>query len=201
MPDDPDLPGQRHRRVLPASLRGRLLVANPALSDRNFHRTVVLLIEHNDGGALGVVLNRPTEAPLEGVIAGRPDLEAKAASPGVVFVGGPVEQQAGICLAEVTVPPDGDVFRPLVGPVGTLNLTAPDLVAEGVARLRLFLGYAGWAADQLEGELEAGGWLVAEAFPDDPLTTSPQWLWHGVLKRQKGAVAALAAFPADPRVN
>jgi putative transcriptional regulator len=185
-------------------LRGRLLVATPNIGDPNFARTVVLLIEHGDEGALGVVLNRPSDVEVVEHLPGWADV---VASPPVVFVGGPVSPNAALCVAKVdagheVLQGDGDGWDPLVGAVGTVDLTLdPDEVMPGVEAVRIFAGYAGWAPQQLEAEIADGGWFVVDALPLDPLSPLPEGLWRAVLRRQSGAVALFADYPPDPSFN
>jgi len=195
------------------SVRGRLLVAAPSLLDPNFHRTVVLMLEHNDEGALGVVLNRPSDVELEGPL---PTWHHLAASPPVVFVGGPVGDGMAIGLgsrpnghsdgrrADDTAPlvTDDDAgYHPVFGALGSVDLGRdPDDVG-GVQRVRVFAGYAGWSAGQLESELELGGWIVVDADVDDAFSPQPDALWRSVLRRQSGRLSWLANFPDDPRSN
>ena len=181
------------------SLKGRLLLANPAMPDPNFHRTVVLVLEHSVDGAVGVVLNRPTDTAVGGALPRWGDL---ATDPPVLFAGGPVEPSAAICLAEVSGTVERESWRRVLGELGTLDLSADESSAsEGVRGLRVFAGYAGWAAGQVEAELEAKGWFVVDAQPGDVLSARPAQLWNAVLRRQGGWLAALAAFPAAPSVN
>ncbi len=180
-------------------LEGRLLLATSGLVDPNFRGSVVLLIQHGPAGALGVVLNRPTRIPLADVLPSWADL---AARPKVVFSGGPVQRDAAICLAERT---DGDRaqgWRPLLGRLGTLDLEVePELVRGRLGRIRLFAGYAGWSPGQLEAEVQAGGWFLLEAEPDDPFSVDPARLWRQVLRRQRGELGILAHYPSDPTCN
>lgn len=165
------------------STRGRLLVATPDLRDPNFARTVVLMLEHSDEGALGVVLNRPTDVPVRDVL---PEWGLVCAPPACLFVGGPVQPDAAIALGRG---PDG------FGPVDL------DGDADAYSDIRVFLGYAGWAAGQLEMELAAGGWLVLDRAADDVATSDPSELWRTVLRRQPGRVAMFALAPEDPSLN
>jgi putative transcriptional regulator len=174
----------------------RLLVSVPTLADPNFFRSVVFVIEHTDDGALGIVLNQPTETRVDEV------LEAwapYAAAPGVAFVGGPVQQyEAVIGLARVASldPGDGGAWQPLLGRVGTVDLGRDPLDARpDLEAVRLFAGYSGWGPSQLESELDAGGWFVVDALPDDLLTPNPAELWRTVLRRQGGDVAVAANYP------
>jgi putative transcriptional regulator len=195
------------------SFKGRLLVANPAMPDPNFHRTVVLLLAHQDDGALGVVLNRPSELDVDSPL---PRWERLVADPAVVFVGGPVAPGAAICLARVPDPPlaglpgedppDGPAgmggWVPLVGELGTLDLEGdPDDLTIKVEAIRVFAGYAGWGPGQLEGEVDAGAWFVVTADAADALAADPEALWKRVLRRQGGQLALVAAYPDEPSLN
>jgi putative transcriptional regulator len=185
--------------VTPPSLRGRLLVATPVLYDPNFDRSVVLLLEHGgDEGALGVVLNRPSGTELDDPL---PAWAPLAADPPVVFVGGPVEPSAAIAIGWATgEQPSG--WSPVLGTIGTVDLNVePDDVADELDAVRIFAGYAGWGPGQLEGELEAGAWVVVDAQPHDAMTDDPGNLWRAVLRRQPGTVAWLANYPAEPSLN
>jgi putative transcriptional regulator len=184
------------------SLRGRLLVATPPLVDPNFDRSVVLMLEHGDDGALGVVLNRPSDTTLDDVL---PEWYALAAAPAVVFSGGPVAPDAVIALARVnarTQVPEDSGLVPVVAGLGTVDLGRdPDDLAGTLDRLRVFVGYAGWAPGQLESELDREAWFVVELMPDDPFATTPASMWHDVLRRQRGPMAMFAHFPDDPADN
>lgn len=181
------------------SHKGRLLVANPALPDPNFHRTVVLMLEHGEDGALGVILNRCSDTPVADLL---PPLEALAAPPGLVHVGGPVAPSAAICLAELHDRTPTEGVTPLFDAVASVDLDQDLTLLGAVAgRVRLFAGYAGWAAGQLEGELTAGGWFVVDMAPDDPFTGHADSLWRGVLRRQPTRLAMLAGFPDDIATN
>ena len=178
------------------SHKGKLLVATPTLVDPNFHRTVVLLLEHNDEGAAGVVLNRPTDAELGGPLERWAPL---AARPPVVFVGGPVQPDAAVCVASATIDVDG--FTPAFARLGTFDLSKPPDGATGLDRIRVFAGYAGWDEGQLEDEIEQGAWYVLDADPEDAFTTVPDDLWRFVLRRQGGDLSVVANFPIDPSMN
>ena len=181
-------------------LKGRLVVATPNLGDPNFERTVVLVLEHGDEGALGVVLNRPSDLDLAEPL---PEWARAAAHPPVVFIGGPVAPSAAVCLARVGHNGGGATgWEPLMGPLGTLDLDSdPDEAIPRLDQIRVFAGYAGWGPGQLEAEIEAGGWFVVDADATDPLSPAPEHLWAAVLRRQRGALALFAAFPADPTMN
>ena len=181
------------------SLRGRLLVAMPALRDPNFDRTVTLLLEHTEEGALGLVLNRPSETELEDPL---PEWGPLAAEPPVVFVGGPVALDGAIGLARASAPGDTEGWAPLFGGLGTVDLRrAPEDIEVPLERLRVFLGHAGWGPGQLEEELAEDAWVVVDAAPGDALSEDPAGLWRRVLRRQGGRLAWLANHPLDPSLN
>jgi putative transcriptional regulator len=185
--------------VIGLTTKGRLLVATPVLSEGIFDRSVVLVLEHDDEGALGVVLNKPSTTEVAGPL---PDWARLAASPTVVFVGGPVTPEAAVCLARARGKNGAEGWTPLVGGVGSLDLSADaDAVAPDIEELRVFSGYSGWSSGQLESEIEAGAWFVVDPVDDDILSGEPDSLWHRVLRRQRGRLALYAAFPADPTAN
>lgn len=178
---------------------GRLLVAAPQLEDPNFTRTVVLVLEHDEPGAVGVVLNRPLHVEVGEILEPWAEL-ARASPPPVVFSGGPVSPDAVIGLARSPSP--GPQWRPVAGSVGVVDLSRPPIdQPTALDAVRLFSGYAGWGPGQLEGELEVGGWFVLDAVEDDLLSPRPERLWHDVLQRQGGRLGMLAAYPPSPSVN
>ncbi len=178
------------------SLAGKLLVASPALLDPNFERTVVLLVEHGPEGALGVVLNRPSTADYIDPIRG---WEPFAEDPAVLFIGGPVQPDAVFGLARSRTPSTPVAIDSFLGPLGVLDLDADDTT--GIAGVRLFVGYSGWAPDQLEMEIAEGAWFVVDAEPGDAFTAEPDGLWRQVLGRQGGGLGMLRTFPDDPSMN
>jgi putative transcriptional regulator len=181
------------------SMKGRLLVAAPGLSDPNFARTVVLLLEHSDAGALGLVLNRPSDT---GVGEALPEWAPLAAHPPVVFVGGPVAPATAVCLGRARADAPTAGWEPVLDRVGTVDLNGhPADLFPPVDEVRVFAGYAGWAGGQLEAEIAGGGWFVVDAEPDDALFPLPERLWPAVLRRQGGHLALLANFPLDPSLN
>lgn len=178
------------------SLRGRLLVATPTLLDPNFFRTVVLVLEHGETGAIGLVLNRPSTTDVEEILA---QWVTAASEPRVVFVGGPVQPQGAIALGRASAPDDSDGFAHLFGGIGTIDLEQPATVM--LEQFRLYAGYAGWSAGQLERELEEGAWFVLDAADDDAWCGEPDSLWHDVLARQPSRVRLFANCPLDPSTN
>jgi putative transcriptional regulator len=181
-----------------ASLRGRLLVAAPPLVDPNFDGSVVLLLEHGDDGALGIVVNRPTDATLASVL---PEWRAHASAPAVVFSGGPVAPEAVIALARGGHE-SAPGWVPVLGEVGTVDIGRDPVELEfGLDDLRVFVGYSGWAPGQLEAELAQEAWFVVALERADPFSARPEQLWRDVLRRQRGRVAMFAHYPDNPEVN
>jgi putative transcriptional regulator len=182
----------------PELLRGRLLVATPPLVDPNFDRSVVLMLEHGDEGALGIILNRPTEAALSSVL---PEWDRHASPPGVVFSGGPVAPEAVIALARGGRDTSTG-WVAVLDEVGSVDVGRdPDDLDFGIEALRVFVGYAGWRPGQLESELADHAWFVVPTQASDPFSDRPADLWRDVLRRQRGRVAMFAHFPPDPETN
>jgi putative transcriptional regulator len=179
------------------SLVGQLLLASPALRDPNFARTVVLIGVHSEEGAMGVVLNRPSEVTV-GEAA--PQLEEAVEETQLVFVGGPVQPSSIVFLAEFLDPDPAGVLV-----VGRIGFPAPDAelaeLAQATGRVRVFAGFAGWGEGQLEAEIADGDWIAQAALPEDVFTELPEQLWSDVLKRKGGSYALVARMPPDPSVN
>lgn len=174
-------------------------MATPPLEDPNFDRTVVYVLEHHAAGALGVIINRPIDEQLHEPLDRWSDLAA-----GQIFSGGPVEPDALIALALTKQVLDGptDELAPVSGNIASADLTAdPAFVAARVNAVRVFRGYSGWGPGQLEGEIEAGAWLVLDAEPTDVFHAEPHNLWRSVLRRQGGRLAWLADAPDDLSMN
>ena len=179
------------------SLEGQLLIASPALLDPNFRRTVVLVTEHSDEGAAGLVLNRPSPASVSELV---PELEPLVEDEEeAVWLGGPVQPNAVLVLGEFVDPDEAAV--PLFGALGFPALDDPETVVPATTRRRVFAGYAGWGAGQLEGELEREDWILEPARPDDPFTREPESLWADALRRKGGIYELVARMPEDPSVN
>jgi putative transcriptional regulator len=178
-----------------------LLVATPQLVDPNFMRTVILVLDMDDDGALGVVLNRPSPVAVEAIL---PSWADTASEPAVLFQGGPVSTDSALGVAVLAregqeVPPG---FRAVDGRFGIVDLDAEaDVLAPKVGGVRVFAGYAGWSAAQLEAEIEEGSWFVVEAEPDDLSEHDPEDLWRRVLRRQRSELAWVSLTPEDPTMN
>jgi len=174
------------------------MVASPAMLDPNFHRTVVLLIEHGEEGALGVVLNRATEMPVAEPL---PAWHDRAAEPPVVFIGGPVKRSSAICLGRSTDPAQSGRYDIVFDGIGTVDLNESPADLPGLTAVRVFAGHAGWGPLQLEDELDEGAWVICEAQSDDVLDPEPDLMWDRVVERQPGLLALLTRFPPDPDLN
>ena len=181
------------------SYAGYLLVATPRLVDPNFARSVILVLDHDDDGALGVVINRPTELPLSAVLPGWG--EAVVAPP-LLFTGGPVSEESALAIGLAAGAGPGQAFKRLTGDFGLVDLDAePYDVLDGLVGVRVFSGYAGWSPGQLEDEIAEGSWYIIEALATDVLDPRPGELWRTVLRRQPNEMAYLATLPEDPSLN
>jgi putative transcriptional regulator len=177
------------------SLRGHLLVAAPSLVDPNFARAVVLIGEHSDEGALGVILNRPGEATVGEIV---PDLSTLLDDDELIYAGGPVQPDGVMVLAEFDDPDEAAL--PIDGELGFVALEA-DMDSIGAARARAFAGHAGWGPGQLDAELAEEAWFVAPFDREDVFTADPEELWSRALMRKGGEYTLVARMPEDPSLN
>ena len=167
--------------------------------DPNFRRTVILVTEHSEEGAAGLVLNRPS---LVEVAAAVPQLEALVEEDEQVWVGGPVQPEAVLVLGEFLDPDDpDDAAVPLFESLGFPSLDEPEEIVPATTRRRVFAGYAGWGAGQLEEELADEDWILEPALADDAFTNEPDDLWRDVLRRKGGIYELVARMPEDPSLN
>ena len=174
------------------SLQGQLLISSPLLHDPNFRRTVVLMTHHDEEGAMGLVLSRPSEIRVAEAVPELADLPGDE----LVHVGGPVQPEAVVVLVEDASEPE----LPIVGNIAFMQADA-DLDELDTVRARVFAGYSGWGPGQLEGELEESSWIVVPAEPDDAFAPDPDELWRTVLHRKGGKFALIATMPYDPKLN
>jgi putative transcriptional regulator len=181
-----------------SSLRGKLLLAGPMLKDPNFDRTVVLITEHTDEGAMGLVLNRPSDAIVDDAV---PDLAWVAGGDGNIFVGGPVAPTGVIVLAEWIDPTQAVVL--VEDDLGFVPGDAEDTdaLAAAVRRARVYAGHAGWGPGQLEAELEEEAWIVETPLREELFSAEPEGLWSAVLRRMGREFALLSTMPPDPSLN
>ncbi len=176
------------------SVRGQLLIAGPTLLDANFWRTVVLVVEHTEEGALGLVLNRPSETTVSDAV----ELGEALDGDDLLYIGGPVQPAAVVVLARFEDP--ADVMLVAFDDVGVLG-GGEEPEAGDVIEARAFVGHAGWGEGQLDSELERGDWILERATRDDVFTDSPRELWSSVLTRKGGSYALVARMPPDPSWN
>ncbi len=179
---------------------GMLLVATPALLDPNFSDTVVLLLDVDENGALGVVLNRPSPVPVAEVLEGWGGVVGE---PEVLFRGGPVSTEGALAVGMLRTPDDAPVgFREVAGRLGLVDLDTPvELVDGSLVGMRIFAGYAGWGVGQLQAEVDEGSWYVVPALAPDVFRADPTDLWRDVLRRQPGELAWHSTRPHDPNLN
>ena len=185
-----------------SGLTGRLLVATPLLTDDNFRRAVVLLLDHGDDGALGVVVNRPLEVEVAAVLPAWQPYADRARA--VLFQGGPVALDSALGL--VAVPGDDDEplgVRRIIGSLGLVDLdTPPEVVAAerrraaDLRRVRRAGARASWRS-----EIAEGSWYVVDAEARDAFSDEPDELWRQVLRRQRGDLAMVSTYPEDPTLN
>lgn len=182
-----------------ATAARQLLVSVPDLGDDNFEQSVVLILEHDADGAFGIVLNRPSATDVSDHLEA---LSVPVVAPEVFFVGGPVSIGGLLALGRRRLGAELEHATVIDGPLVVVD--AQSLVndeVQGVELVRLFTGYSGWSAGQLDAELAAGAWYAVEATPDDVLCGDPDQLWRTVMRRQGGRIASQGLFPDDVSVN
>ncbi|MGH2589557.1 MAG: YqgE/AlgH family protein [Actinomycetota bacterium] len=178
------------------SLGGSLIVAGPSLWDPNFRRAVVLIGHHDDEGAVGVVLNRASEVE---VAAAAPPLAGLVGLGERLFMGGPIQPQAAVVVADFEHPERAEVVA--FGSIGFLPDEVDPEEIGALRRVRVFAGYAGWGPGQLEREVDEGSWIVEPARPDDVFTEEQDQLWSDVVRRKGPAYRLIATMPLDPSMN
>ena len=178
------------------SLRGHLLISGASLWDPNFRRTVVLIGHHDDEGAVGVVLNRPLDATVE---EAAPPLSPLVLPGETLFSGGPVQPEAAVVLADFEDPGKAGVLA--LDSIGFLPEEADPESLGGLRRARVFAGYAGWGAGQLEAEMDEDSWHATPARPEDVFTSRPEGLWALAVGRLGPGFRLLATMPLDPQLN
>ena len=190
-----DFPFKQHSEM--TSLKGKLIIAEPFLGDRNFERSVVLLCEHNQEGSFGLVLNQLTNLQLDDVIE-----NIYAEFP--LFLGGPVEQNTLHFIHRLGNEIDNTIeigngifwsgdFEQVKTLINIGKISANDI--------RLFVGYSGWSAEQLEREIKQDAWIISEIDAEVIFDTPSKDFWREVLKRMGGEYKVLANYPTDPRLN
>ena len=179
------------------SLKGMLLFSTPALFDPNFRRTVILLGEHGEEGAMGVVLNRASDTTVGNAV---PDLGGVADPESPVYVGGPVQPQAVLVLAEFE--DESAAASMVVSDIGFARADGDlEALADATRRARVFAGYSGWGPGQLESELEEDSWIVEPVEDLDLFPEPGEDLFGSALRSKGGAYRILALLPEDPAQN
>ncbi|MCW2521740.1 MAG: hypothetical protein JWO63_75 [Frankiales bacterium] len=186
-------------RQLPPAAH-RLLIAAPSLTDPEFFRTVVFLVEHDETGTVGVIINRPSHTPVGQIL---PDWQDVMSDPAVVFNGGPVQRDGALGLGRLAGATDaGNGLRAVSGGLALVDLDAePSEVAVGAASLRVYAGHSGWGNGQLEQEIADGSWYVVTGGLDDVFSRRPGMLWRAVLRRQPAPLSLLSTYPVDVGLN
>ena len=179
------------------SARGQLLIAGPSLVDPNFWRAVVLIVEHSEEGAFGLVLNRPSETLVGEAV---PEIEDLVDPDEPLFIGGPVQPSGVVVLGQFEDPGDGALLA--FDDIGVLGAgPSPEEHAVGLRAGRAFVGHAGWGTGQLDEEIERGDWILEPARAEAAFGQEPHELWSRVLTRKGGSYALVARMPADPSLN
>ncbi len=184
-----------HENLAPK--QGRILISEPLLSDTYFKRSVVLLTEHSDKGAVGFVLNKPVDLPLNEVLADFPDFNAQ------VYIGGPVAKDTIHFLHTLgeLIPNSVHVMDNIYwgGDFDSLK----ELINEGIVepvQVRFFLGYSGWSPNQLEGEIEENAWLVTRV-ESEKIMSADKDIWKKTLDELGKKYKVWANFPENPAMN
>lgn len=173
-------------------------MAAPTLLDPHFQRAVIVMLEHSDEGALGLVLNQPTD--ISAVEALPEPLCGLVPDDHVIHCGGPVQPAAVIILAEFDDPTRA--AGQVIGKIGIVDPDeAVDELSDRVGDVRIFGGYAGWGPGQLEQEIADGAWIDVTADPSDIFTMAPDGLWRAALERKGGVFRLVARMPEDPTMN
>jgi putative transcriptional regulator len=179
---------------------GMLLVATRALIDPNFADAVVLVLDVDDDGALGVVINRPSGVPVAQVLDSWAEVVDE---PETLFVGGPVSPEGALAVGLLRSGTDAPVgFREVAGRLGLVDLDTPvELMNGSLEGMRIFAGYAGWGAGQRDAEIDEGSWYVVPGEGPDIFRPDTTTLWRDVLRRQPGERAWSSTQPLDPDLN
>ena len=189
---------EENRDNILAPAKGRLLISEPFLNDPHFKRTVILLCDHNESGSFGFVLNNYINVNLSEVIEGLDYIKSK------VSVGGPVQKDAVFYLHTFGEEVPGSIHISEDIYMGGDFETIKTKVHNGEVQpedLRFFIGYSGWAKDQLSYELKEKSWIVSESTSEQIMNTKYSNLWSQSLRSMGKEYALLANFPSDPNYN
>ena len=178
--------------------KGRLLLSEPFLKDYFFKRSVILMLEHDQHGSMGMIINRETEYTISDLVDGFPEFDSK------VFIGGPVSTENIFILHR-----KGELINasqeilPGIYWGGDFE-QIKELIKLGVLKntdLRFYLGYSGWSANQLDNELKENSWIVAEAKNEYLFANQPKDLWKNILEQYGDTYELWINFPVDPQSN
>lgn len=162
--------------------KGRFLVASRQLLDSQFSKTVVLLLQYGRQGAMGLVINQPTEMKLSTLL---PEIEGLQQRSDPIYHGGPVAQQQLMLLIRTTSPPEGShhVFKDIY--ISSSQKVIKRMIEDPASkeRFRVYAGYAGWAPGQLDMEVSRGGWHILRADPETVFDKSSPDIWPELIRR------------------
>lgn len=175
------------------SVAGSFLVATPLIGAPPFARAVILMLEHDDSGAVGIVLNAKTQLLVTEHL---PMLTDRVSPPASVFLGGPVATDTAVTLG---VSGTADFLRPT--PLGNIGIVDPEGLPDDLSGLRVFAGYSGWDPGQLETELREGSWWVLPADRSAIFAADTSDLWQRTIKSAPGTIAFHTTFPEDVSLN
>jgi len=174
-------------------LGGKMIVATPIIATPPFSRAVVLILEHDKTGAIGLILNATTGLPVADHL---PELAERVSAPATVFLGGPVTSEVAVVLARSSTA----VFVQSSG-IADVGVIDPFDLPSNVAAMRVYAGYSGWESDQLEHEINEGAWWVIEPAPSDLFTSNTEDLWERTVRRAPGMIPFHQTYPVDISLN
>ncbi len=178
--------------------KGSLLISEPTLKDSYFNRSVVLIVEHNNDGTVGFILNKQIDVDLNGLVSDFEEIEAS------VFFGGPVNKDNLFFIHSFGKEIEGAL--PITKKLfwgGDFTMLKDILRKDksNIDKVRFFIGYSGWDPGQLQMELDQNSWVVKSMVEDNILTISPKNLWKDTLRKMGNEVALLSFFPENPQLN
>jgi putative transcriptional regulator len=179
--------------MLNERIAGQFLVATPIIAAPPFARSVVLMLEHDDSGAIGLMLNSPTDLLVSEHL---PEIDGRLSAPPHVFLGGPVSSDTAITLGRGH---GVEFLRPSALPgIGIVDI---ETGTDSLETLRVFAGYAGWDPTQLEAEIEEGAWWVLFPDLDEIFTSDIEGMWERTVERGPGTLPLYTTYPNDPSTN
>ncbi len=178
--------------------KGKILISEPFMGDYFFGRSVILLAEHNEEGSFGLIMNKPAPTPLNTVVKGLPDFDAP------VYLGGPVQSDSLFFMHVLgdEIPESLEIMKGIYWG-GNLETISEMILLKAIRpdQIRFFIGYSGWDANQLEGELKRNSWLVSKVNAQSLLQTNPNKMWDRFLQKMGAEYAHWRKLPIDPQMN